>query len=89
MTQAEYLTVQHRLEEIAESMQELDLSGYLDAISRAEAVGPIVDPTLYMHGSPTMFRFRRLAEKALSFKFAGKEFLDYRAELRAKAGGGR
>lgn len=43
----------------------VDLAGMLAAMGRAEALGPILDPTLYQQASGRMEAQRRLIEAAL------------------------
>lgn len=57
----------------------IDLEGLSDAMERAQAVGPFVDPTLFMRGTETL----RAQQRAVS---AAKEYQAAVRELAAEAG---
>jgi len=55
--------------------EHIDFDEILASMSRAEAVGPILDPTLYRAAMPGMKSQRRLIEAAARFKGALAEQL--------------
>lgn len=46
---------------IAPLLSAMDLDGFLAAIERAEAMGPILDPSLYMAGHRNLAVIKRIA----------------------------
>lgn len=54
-------------------VQDLDLDGFLAAISRADTVGPIVDPSLWMEGHRQMNLMERLASGLRAFQVVARE----------------
>lgn len=72
MTDEQYLTVQAQLIALSQLVPAMDLTGFVDRINRAEAVGPIVDPTLYRQAKEGLSRIKNIAEAALTFQVALK-----------------
>lgn len=70
MDQRSYIVTQQLLVNLGRAVQALPLDDFLEAIEKADAAGPALDPTLYRAGSGTMHDFRDLAEGAKLFKAA-------------------
>ncbi len=89
MTNEEFLTVQQQLTLFAGAVMVLDVESYIERCERADALGPILDPTLYIKGNERLSALKELAEGALKFKQAALRFrntmtrLDSAASLRA------
>ena len=64
----EYQLAQSMVMQIARLVRTLPLKKVLEAISKAEAVGPILDPTLYREGSRNMQDFKQLVVKLRAFQ---------------------
>jgi len=54
----------------------LDWDGFLDRIERADAVGPVLDPTAYRDGQANMHLIRDLARATQAYQTRIKEILD-------------
>lgn len=65
-----YINTQMRLIEIGKIADTLDLESFLRCISNAEAVGPIMDPTMYMKAAENLAAIRKLAESVVQVKVA-------------------
>jgi len=61
VTTEEYATTQQQLLFIGTLTDNLDLDGFLDAISLAHAGGPIMDPTIYRRGMRRLQGIEQLA----------------------------
>lgn len=59
-------------------LREIDLAGVLNAMEHADALGPILDPTLYKSASAKMDQQRALVRAALPLQ----------AEIRRQTAGG-
>lgn len=59
---SEYMEIQGKILLIGKSLTVLDLDSFLGKISRAEAVAPIVDPTLYRKAAENLLAIKNLAE---------------------------
>lgn len=70
----------------ARMLRILDLEGFVSACNRADSVGPIVDPTLWMKGHGDLDRCRRIAAAAKNFVTVVEEAA---AEEVAEKGRGR
>lgn len=46
----------------------LDLDEFIEAINRAESVGPVLDPTLYIKGKDNLEQIKIIAKAARRFK---------------------
>lgn len=67
MSRDEYYRAQTLLQLIAGAMQQIDLGAMQEVISRAQAVGPVIDPTLYREAGGRLSaieRFARAVRKA-------------------------
>lgn len=61
MTNEEYQRTQDALVEMCKDVLMLDLVGFLARIEHTEALGPIVDPTLWIKGSDRLEAIKRCA----------------------------
>ena len=62
-----------------------DIQGLLDAIERAEAVGPFVDPTLYREKAGAMEQDRELFRAALQLVTYRDKVIQYAIDQARKA----
>jgi hypothetical protein len=65
-----YIETQMRLIEMAKIANSLDLEAFLKCISNAEAVAPMVDPTLYLKAMDNLKAIKNLAEVGLKVQEA-------------------
>jgi hypothetical protein len=79
MDKLEYTAIQNQLVMLAGIVNDLDLDGFLAAINKAESIGPILDPTLFMAGSE---KLRQVSNLAHAFKQVQNEV---RKQLREQA----
>ena len=75
MTKEEYLATQHQVMALAYLVVGLDLGEFLAWIERAESLGPIVDPTLFLAGIGTLTKIKRLARMERQFQLVAKDVL--------------
>lgn len=68
MSEEEYISIQNQLVILAQLIAPLDLKGFLSQLAHAEAMCPILDPTLFMRGAGKLAQVRRLAEAAQEFQ---------------------
>lgn len=61
MTDEEYIQTQHQIILLAQFANDLDLDGFLNRISLAETLAPILDPTLYLRGGKKLHQIKLLA----------------------------
>ena len=69
MTDEKYIETQEDLLLISHLVKHknLDIDGFLGRISTAEAVGPVLDPVLFVKASNKLTRIKTLAEKIKPF----------------------
>jgi hypothetical protein len=68
---------------IAASMVEgLDIAGFLKAVNISEALGPFVDPTLFMQASKKLGQIKRMAEGARQLQQAAQGVAEEREAVR-------
>lgn len=72
----EYKQIQDMVVSIAYVAAGLDLEGFLARLDRADSIGPIVDPSLWMAANENMQRIRKVASAALKLKKALLEVLE-------------
>ena len=70
MTDEEYTTTMHQLFLMAGLIRELDVNGFLERISTAEAAAPILDPTLSRAAGPKLEIVKAVAFGAQQFQKA-------------------
>lgn len=68
MTNEEYTQTQQHIVLLAQLANGLDLDGFLERISLAESVAPIVDPTLWIRGGKKLHQVKRLAQALRPFQ---------------------
>ncbi len=73
MKQEDYLATQTQLLALASVVSSMDLDRFIMAADMAEALGPMLDPTLYRQGAPRLGQIRRLAEAAREFQKLARE----------------
>jgi len=73
MQRAEYEATQRVLQMVASMLLPLDLKGFLAAIGRAEALGPVLDPSLYMAASAKLDTVKALAQAAQGLQCVAAE----------------
>jgi len=76
MNKGEYLMVQGQLLAMAQVARDMPLGEFVRAIERAEALGPLLDPTLYRQASFNMGQVKRLALGLLAFQESVGEVMD-------------
>lgn len=72
----DYMKVQMTLLKAGKEISQLDLESFCDAISRAETLGPIVDPTLSRRAMDRLEKIKKVAQTARAFKHAFAELYD-------------
>lgn len=82
MTDEEYQLTQNHLGLAVAMIRGLDLRGFLERLACAEALGPILDPTLYRVAASKVASVRRIAEAAMRFKAVIDEEVDEEVEDR-------
>lgn len=68
MTKEEYLDTQNKLLLFSEQLEGLDLDEFINRIEQAEAIAPMLNPTLYREGAPRLRIIRRIADSAREVK---------------------
>lgn len=68
MKQAAYEMTQEQLVILAQLINPLPLVEFLDAIDRAETLGPILDPTLFHKAGRRLEQVKALAHAARTFQ---------------------
>ena len=85
MNDADYKLTQDRLVLLAQfAVTDLDLEGFLERIRHSETMAPLLDPTVWMKGSGKLYAIRNLAQTALEFQKAAREFGQRMADLEDK-----
>lgn len=64
MNDREYISTQNQLMFVASVVKDLDLDEFLEWINKAEAIGLIVDPSLYRAAAANLCIIKGLAEAA-------------------------
>ena len=72
MTDERYIMIQHQLLTLAGLVRDFELEAFLNRISMAETIGPIVDPTLYRDAMHNLDLVKDLAESLLPFARAAR-----------------
>jgi hypothetical protein len=70
MTDEEYLRTQNSIVFLAYLVDDLDLKGFVDLASKAEILGSVIDPTLFLKAGFRLQQLRGLAEALLPFQQA-------------------
>ena len=61
MKEEEYINIQNQILAIRRIIKDLPLTEFITAIDRADTLGPIIDPTLWIKGNEQMKEIRELA----------------------------
>lgn len=89
MKNDDYVRVQEQLillvDLVTTSLTREDLGEFMESIERADSIGPLLDPTLWIRGHETMYRIRDLAAAALVFVSEAKRFKEASAAKAAAA----
>lgn len=80
-----YIETQMRIIEMGKLADSLDLEAFLKCISNAEAMGPVMDPTMYLKAMDNLRAIKKLAEVAVKMKAAYGEV--YKAVLETSFAG--
>jgi len=73
MNNATYLVVQADLADMARRLRHIPLDEFIAMAEHADAVGPIMDPTLYRAGAARLADVIRLAHAARALREVAKE----------------
>lgn len=68
LTNQEYINAQNQIGLLAGIVREIPLDDFLAMIDRAETIGPIVDPTLYIKAGKNLAKVKRLASALREFR---------------------
>lgn len=69
MKEEDYEETQYQLLTLSRIIVDtLKLDGFIKTINKAEAVGPVIDPTLFKKGNPNMQRIKNIALAAQRFQ---------------------
>ena len=68
MKAEQYMQTQHQLMVIASLVAEMPLEEFLADIQKADSVGPILNPSLWIAGNEKMQMVKQLAQAALDVK---------------------
>ncbi len=68
MKAEEYTATQQQLTLLGQLINDLDLVGFIDGASKAETLGPILDPTLYKKSIDKLEKVKALAQAARTFQ---------------------
>ncbi len=82
MTSEEYKTAQELLVGQGRVLSFVDWNDFLGSIERADAIGPIMDPTLYREAVQTMYLIKKLAMQAQGMSLAFQELEKHLREER-------
>ncbi len=86
MTPEEYSTTQSHLLLVANLLTRLDLDGFIETAQRSLAVGPLLDPTVYMRASNRLDAVVRIARAATKVQKALREARKLVIEEERRAG---
>ncbi len=81
MEEGKYLEVQTQLMTFAGIVLNMPLKEFLEAAERAETVGPILDPTLWMKANQRLTMIKDLARKLKAFQDEARSFKEVLTEL--------
>jgi hypothetical protein len=76
MDKEEYLETQQKVVLFANMVKDLPLKEFIELADRADAIGPIMDPTLWRNGHENLDIIRRLAGKLRSFQVEAVNVLE-------------
>ena len=68
MKEEDYINIQNQILAIRGIIKDLPLTEFITAIDRADTLGPIIDPTLWIKGNNQMSKIRKLASCLLQLQ---------------------
>ena len=74
MEEENYRNTQTQILLMAQLVKDLPLTDFIRAIDKADALGPLLDPTLWMRSQKTMRNIKRIAMSLSSFQADAKTF---------------
>lgn len=87
ITAEEFELVRQQVIVFAQLVADLPLSAYVREVDRIDAIGPILDPTLYRNGQDQMHEIADLVRALVPFQKAGAAFKAKMVAALAKAEG--
>ena len=75
MDRDKYELIQNQIMLLGSAVSDLDLDQFIEAIDRADSVGPILDPTLWIKTHDTMYQIRKLAVALKGFQKVVREMI--------------
>lgn len=85
MTDQEYEVTQHMLIVAGHTVKTLDLNAFRDRIAKAQAVGPVLDPTLWIKANQRLDLINELAGAAIRMKTAMHNLDNHLIQLATQA----
>lgn len=76
MTNKEYMVTQVKMIEIGKVLDTLDFEGFVERCRMAEAIGPVIDPTLYQRAIDNLEAVKNYANKLNHAKYAFKKVFE-------------
>lgn len=89
MTNEEYIATQMQLAVLAQMVEQMNLTDFIAQAERADAIAPVIDPTLWMKGHKHLDAVKDLARAGLAFQGAAAKFKETMAALKLTAMGER
>ena len=83
MTNDEYIATQSQLVTLINVIEQMNLTDFIAQAERADAIAPVIDPTLWMKGHKHLDAVKDLARAALNFQGAAVKFRETMAKLKA------
>jgi hypothetical protein len=80
----EYIQIQQQLVIFGQLLMNIDVEGFIERAERADAIAPVIDPTLWMRGHERLDALKDLAHGAMKFKMAAAAFQNTMARIAAK-----
>lgn len=76
MNEEEYMSTQQQIVLFASLVQDLPLDAFIEAAQRADAIGPIVNPSLWLASSKKLANLIHLASALRKFQAEAKRQID-------------
>lgn len=76
MDSKEYLRTQATIVNMGLALRNLDLTGFLNQITKAETLAPMIDPTMYKKAQDNLTAIKKLATALLPVQLAFEEVWD-------------
>lgn len=87
MKAEEYRMTQDHIFLLAAMARTLPVPEFIEAIDKAESLGPVLDPTLYIKGADRMAKVRKIAAAVLELKRTADEVFAEEVAVQQKNGG--